>query len=462
MILSDRGVNGRQSPARPQRGPSEDGKAIAVPFAPSDSTALGIYAKTAAAFPEKHERPRVIWATVDSESGEVAPLHQVGTELRLYVSPQAARAQRFALKSVVNKLIPKGRTAKCMRWLVPKQELQIHRSREHGKAFYSGLQVCASVWHCPVCAAKISERRRVELQSAITTAKAMGWQVMLLTLTVPHGLGDDIDVMLDQMMAAWRATSSNRAGKALRSSIGLQGTIRALEVTDGSNGFHPHFHALLFLDSNMTPKAVEAGFRPLWQSACLKAGLPRPSDRHGVKVDDGSKAAAYASKWGLESELTKGHMKHGKEGGMTPWDMLRDVLENDSERSRKRFMVYAEAFKGRRQLYWSNGLKARLAVVDLADDEIVAQVEDEAVVLAKLTSEQWKAVLATRSESALLDVAENNPDALDGFLEGLQAMVGRMADGTAPAVARLRRVIAGMVSTATEQEKPVNQNEGSE
>lgn len=32
---------------------------------------------------------------------------------------------------------------------VPKQALQVHRSIEHGKAFFSGLQVCASVWLAP-------------------------------------------------------------------------------------------------------------------------------------------------------------------------------------------------------------------------------------------------------------------------------------------------------------------------
>ena len=226
--------------------------------------------------------------------------------------PKRHRAQRFALKSVVNRLLPTSRTSKCCRWRVPKQALQVHRSIEHGKAFFSGLQVCASVWACPVCAAKISERRRAELVTAVALAKSMGMHVKLLTLTVPHGLGDDLPTLLVQIRNAWRRTTTGRAGKDFRKLLGIKGTIRALEVTHGQNGFHPHLHVLLFLEQDATNGCIQGLFTPIWQDACTKAGLPRPSDAHGCRVDDGSKAAAYASKWGLESEMTKSHTKQGR------------------------------------------------------------------------------------------------------------------------------------------------------
>ncbi|MCH0743043.1 protein rep, partial [Pseudomonas aeruginosa] len=203
----------------------------------------------------------------------------------------------------------------------------MHRSTEHGKAFFSGLQVCASVWACPVCAAKISERRRAELVTAVALAKSMGMHVKLLTLTVPHGLGDDLPTLLGQIRNAWRRTTTGRAGKDFRKLLGIKGTIRALEVTHGQNGFHPHLHVLLFLEQDATNACVQGLFTPIWQDACAKAGLPRPSEAHGCRVDDGSKAAAYASKWGLESEMTKSHTKQGRNGSRTPWDFLRAFLE---------------------------------------------------------------------------------------------------------------------------------------
>lgn len=379
--------------------------------APGDGRpCLGIYAKTDSA-------PPGAALTVDPETGE-----DLGERP---IDPRSSRAERYALKSVVNRLLPTSRTSKCMRWRVPKQELQIHKSNVHGRAFYSGLQVCASVWACPVCAAKISERRRADLVEAITTAKAQGLSVYLLTLTVPHGLGDDVRQVLDSMLAAWRKCTTSRAGSNVKKLIGLVGTVRALEVTHGANGFHPHLHVLLFLDGQLSPAAVQEAWRPLWQQACQRAGLPKPSDLHGCRVDDGSHAAAYASKWGLESEMTKGHTKKGKQGGRTPWDLLREVLSagSDAAKCSALFRVYAEAFKGRRQLYWSNGLRALLELSQEAtDEEIAAAQEDSSRVLAALTTEEWQAILATKSEAIVLNFAEDHPEALPVLLASLVAM----------------------------------------
>ena len=336
--------------------------------------------------------------------------------------PRKARAERYALKSVVNRLLPTSRTSKCMRWIVPDGYAKIHRSTEHQRAFYSGLQVCASVWACPVCAAKISERRRVELISAIATSKAMGMQAYLLTLTVPHGLGDDVAQVVDGIHLAWKKTTNGRAAQNIRQAIGLRGFIRALEVTHGKNGFHPHLHVLLFLDSGMSPASVQNAFGPLWQKACVAAGLPRPSDLHGCKVSDGSYAASYASKWGLESEMTRTHTKKGKPDSKTPWDFLRDVFaKNESaEKSASLFRLYAETFKGKKQLYWSNGLRKLLALGEVAtDEEIAEKIEDEAQVIAELTMEQWDAIIRTESESLILDIAEKRPEKLAYALEEL-------------------------------------------
>lgn len=360
---------------------------------------------------------------VDPETGEVRTLHQVKGEWIDLPDHRKLRAERWALKASAHRLLPADhRTTKCHRWRVPKQEIQVLRGGDHGRAFYKGLQVCASVWCCPVCASKISERRRVELVGAVATAKAMDLKVYLLTLTVPHGLGDDVKVMLAGMAKAWAKMNQGRPGVENRQRVGLVGTVRALEVTHGANGFHPHFHALLFLDTDLAPDQVQAAFSPLWQKVAVRSGLPMPSDLHGCRVDDGEKAAAYVSKgagWGLESELTKGHLKRGKKGSRTPWDLLRDCSEGDRNAG-SLFSVYADAFHGRRQLYWSNGLKKRLAVQDCTDEEIAHQEDEQAAqLLARITEPQWKAVRSLHFESVVLDLAESSPEGLRQFLESL-------------------------------------------
>lgn len=385
---------------------------------------LGINARTEASherrgFQRVGEVPKLV-EEIDPETGEITRFEETKNGRRLYRTHQELRAERYALKSVVNRLYPISRTAKCCRMRIPRQFVRILKNPQFQKAHYAGLIRCASVWWCPLCAAKIAERRRAELVAAVATAKAMGWQALLMTCTVPHGLGDDINGMLDQMLNAWRRTTTARAGKDMRKLLGVEGTIRTLEVTDGKNGFHPHFHVLIFARSEFTPLSFQSGFLPLWQDACVKAGLPCPSDEHGLRVDDGSWAAAYATKWGLEDEMVRGHMKTSKaHKGLTPWDMLRDILKNDSKRSEARFRLYAEAFKGRRQLYWSNGLKEKLAVEEISDDELASMNEEHSLELAELTDQQWRAVLAIRSESALLDVAESNSASIPAILQGI-------------------------------------------
>lgn len=361
------------------------------------------------------------WTSPNVETGEITPYALSSNRKReavakIYKTPQQVRGERWALKAVASELLHGTRVCKCHRIRAKQQSVRVMLEQESGKAFYTGLQTCGSVWGCPLCAAKISERRRKELKKAIKQAKQLGLQVMLLTLTIPHGLGDDVNAITDQMIAAWDSIKRNKAGRTVRDKVGLVGTIRAIEVTHGQNGFHPHFHILLFIESSMTPPEVHALYAPLWQSSCVKQGLPRPSDSHGCKVDDGSWAAAYASKWGLESEMTKGHTKTANGKGMTPWDMLRAVLHDNDQEAAKLFKVYYEAFKGRRQLCWSKGLKKMLDVADLTDEEIAAQDQERAFELSAITAEQWRHIIKRKLESAVLDVAERDPEGFKDFL----------------------------------------------
>jgi len=335
---------------------------------------------------------------------------------------RTARAERYALKAAARRLLPRDhRTTKCMNWRVPDREIQVHRGAITDKAFYHGLQVCAMAWSCPVCAAKISERRRHEVAKAMRQADELGLKVMLVTLTVPHGLGDDVKVIADRMGKAWTRLWQGKGGVERRLDLGLFGHIRALEVTHGANGFHPHFHALFFVHPDQIRPGAWARFSAFWQVAAVRSGLPRPSNERGCRVDDGDKASQYVAKgvWGLESEVTKGHVKGGKRGSRTPFDLLKAFRDGDKAAGAL-WRVYVDAFEGRRQLYWSNGLKKLLSIAELTDEEITAKPDDErSLLLATVTDDQWRLIYRRHMESAVLDLAEVSVDALRRFLEWL-------------------------------------------
>jgi hypothetical protein len=153
-------------------------------------------------------------------------------------------------------------------------------------------------------------------------------------------------------------------------------------------------------------KDWEARLYLRWAAYCQKAGLGTPSYAHGIKLDDGTQAAKYVTKWGLEDEMTKGHSKKAKAGGETPFDLLRSALADAGDvQARALFQEFADCFKGKRQLSWSNGLKARFNQVEKTDEELAAEQDDRAVLLGLLTVDQWRDVLKVEGRATVLEIA---------------------------------------------------------
>jgi hypothetical protein len=339
-------------------------------------------------------------------------------KLRATFAPENTRVMRYALQSVARKILLKSRTSNCLRLRSFNSDVEIWRSREYGTASYGGLQTCGSVWACPVCSAKIAERRRVELLASMEIHKAKGGTVSLLTLTTPHQRGDVLLELLQQQGKALQSFLRDRKVKEVFAEMGYIGQVRALEVTHGrksarNNGWHPHFHILQFHQvkgSDADRKDWMARLYLRWVAYCQKAGLGIPSYTHGIRLDDGSKAAQYVTKWGLEDEMTKGHTKKGKAGGETPFDLLRSVLADRTDKQGAAlFKEFADGFKGKKQLSWSRGLKALFLVDEKTDDELAEEKDTAGDSLALLTDDQWRDVLKVEGRSALLHVAEH-PD----------------------------------------------------
>ena len=349
---------------------------------------------------------------VDPDTGEIFG----------FVSPMDGRVQRFIVQSVTRKLLPMSRTNNCLRVRQGGKQIQVNKSVKYGTASYSGLQTCGSVWICPVCAAKIAERRRAEIIAAMSAHKAAGGCVNMLTLTAPHQRSDDLRELLAMQSRALNSFWNDRQVKGVFQEMGVIGQIRALEVTHGrkseqNNGWHPHYHVLLFSGSGVdltnqdVPPVLDwvITLYTRWAACCVKAGLGRPSLAHGLKLDDGSHAAKYVSKWGLEDEMTKGHTKKALHGE-TPFDFLRAVLANpEDKQAAALFRHFAEVFKGKRQLHWSRGLKKRYAIGERSDDELAHEKEDALeLLLGTITLEQWRDVLAVEGRGAVLSLAASS------------------------------------------------------
>lgn len=361
---------------------------------------------------------------VDPETGEIT----------CGFDPMDSRVQRFILQSVARKAIPKSRTDNCLRVRQKGKDVEVWKSHEFKTACFAGLQTCGSVWACPVCAAKIAERRRGEIVAAMAAHKAAEGTVTLLTLTCPHQRTDNLGDLLAKQAKALNRFWADRSAKAVFKEMGIIGQIRALEVTHGrkseqNNGWHPHYHILQFggvgvdlaLFEPIQMRDWQVRLYLVWAQACKRAGLGEPSFAHGLKLDDGSKAAKYVSKWGLEDEMTKGHTKKASQGE-TPFDFLRAYLADpEDKQALAMFKEFAETFKGKRQLHWSKGLKKRYAIGELTDEELSAQMEDEARLLGSVTLDQWRDVLAANGRGVVLQLAASSGwDAVEFYLASIK------------------------------------------
>lgn len=359
-----------------------------------------------------------------SEIGVAVPL---GTIARIASPSEAPRPQpaaiseRFYLQSLSRRLLREERVSHCFRSLRPMHtHIEVYHIPERMSSRFVGLQRCASVWHCPVCASHITEFRRAELARAIEAADRADLAVYMQTLTGAHTRWDDLRLWLDNFNDARRSLTSGKHGTAfLRERFGFVGKITALEVTwSQRNGWHPHCHELLFVPKEANMQNYGEWMRSRWSSVAARHGLSM--NVHGYKLDRTYGAVAdYVSKfghepsrvpWGVDAEMTKSHMKRPRNTeSETPFGLL--AWSSELPQAAALFQEYARTFKGRHQLQWSQGLRELLGVEERSDESIVEGVDDKlGPLLARLTPAQWRVVLAQDARSEVVQAA-NTGDA---------------------------------------------------
>ena len=313
------------------------------------------------------------------------------------------RFTRFSLQSAARRLLPDERVAQCLRVRRKDVEAVSVYRRDNCSTYYGGLTVCGSTWTCPVCAAKISERRRTELTSAVSTWKDRGGFIAFLTFTVPHTIHSKPFELVDTLLELYRALNSgrNRMSVAVPNFVGQ---VKALEVTHGEHGWHPHFHVLLFVDKKPDLQEIHKKIWSRWESLVRSSGLGVPSES-AFKVEDGSKAAQYVSKWGIPEEMTKGHIKNARsERGRTPFALLADYNRGDKQAGAL-FRQFAQTFKGRQQIRWSAGLRNLLEIgLEKTDEQVSQSVDALDQKLATISDQQWRIILRHDLRSVVLEL----------------------------------------------------------
>ena len=333
----------------------------------------------------------------------------------------ASRWTRFNLQGVIADVLPQHRCVVCGEKAVPNRVPALYEGADGGY-FYGNVRACGSVWVCPYCAAKVGGRRAAELRTGIENAKAAGLAVSFLTFTVSHHAGQSLAELLDGYTRAMRRMRNGRAWQAFARQVGYVGSVRNLEVTWGERtGWHPHGHALWFTARPLN--ALEQAWVFMrWQAAAAAEGLT--AGRRGFDVTTADAAVSgYLTKlgtasWAAPEELTMQHYKRGRGTRFAPFDLARGFGETGDLELADRFREYANAFHGRRQLYWSRGLRDLLGVgAEAADEEVANAHEDVARVVYAFTEQEWRTVARGRYQLLLLDAV------VRGGYEGFYALL---------------------------------------
>lgn len=340
-----------------------------------------------------------------------------------------------------------------------------------GQPGIEGVKRCKSPWACECCAPAIGETRAGELDAMMAGWLKLGGSVLFVTATLRHHLGDDLDALMEQLQEAWSrvwrweaprfGTGADTWGLLLNGEYGPRrstravtwkgkpsrvrpewygGQARAIEVTHGEHGWHPHVHAAVFLEPGHDVVPAMRAVRRLslrWRESVELMGgstivtpvRDRKSKRLTIPgwdvrpITTAGEAAKYLTKvqggWGAGLELARIDLKQSRSGGMKPFDLLHGAMDGDT-RCERLWGVYERATATKKRIVVSPGLAARCGVelLDDDDDELVTgKLDGPAVAGAVVPAKHWRAVWMRGDAAELVNVVcalgRGDPGAID-------------------------------------------------
>jgi hypothetical protein len=342
-------------------------------------------------------------------------------------------AYLYQLQSAAREIANNHRVCACCRIAVPGRQVEVWANSAIRRARYRNVVRCADVWVCPVCANHITAQRRDDLKHVVKELRPKSI-LMMVSFTVRHQLTDTLHETLTVLLDAWRLMTTARRWDVVRGDC--IGYVRALEVTWGEvNGWHPHIHVMFAWDPTADAIAQYARIKGDWSKYVTDAGGDSDVAIATHMTLDFGTIFLYLAKWGIPEEMTRGAMsKRQRDGGMTPFGILDGYIAsiriaNPPPMQSTAFYgilyrEYMRAMKGKRQLTWSRQPNIRSSVglsEEKSEDEIVIGESAGYVLLARLTTCQWSAIIANDARGRLLDAAAiGDIGAMDDIIAGCE------------------------------------------
>ena len=186
-----------------------------------------------------------------------------------------------------------------------------------------------------------------DIKTAITNHQNNNGTLYHMVFTARHKRTDNIKILLPKMYRAKQEFWRSYILKKLRKELGLKGHVSNVEVTySDKNGFHPHFHILLFAQNNLSESYLLDTFYNVWAKSLRQENLSVNKDCFSLTkgIDNN-----YLTKLACE---VSGNNK-GSERGLSMWGLAHKAMKENSHEYLSLFFKLHEALKGRRMVLWS-------------------------------------------------------------------------------------------------------------
>lgn len=298
-----------------------------------------------------------------------------------------------------------------------------------------GLKSCGNNSACPVCAAKLSAIRGNQLKELMTAGRKNNRSYMMVVATIPHTPGEQLEITLNQVIDMSRYIHRHKDfvkfKKLTKCRFVHGGLENMVSFKNGLVDWHPHKNYLLDFDISV-PEIIgimgldtelelrfyvsklltELGQKYLdfkkIDKKLLSPFLKQDRKTKRIHVKSGVSASLefndeYISKWGLDSELTSGIYKDGKNSdSFHPFNLL-DFIYNENTKTTKEqkyqcikaFQQFVVASKGKWWFYFGRGAIAFYnenynteLKVKKDEDELLA-LEDDGELIYFLEHQEW-------------------------------------------------------------------------
>lgn len=265
------------------------------------------------------------------------------------------------------------------------------RGKRGARARFVGVACSNNMRLDPVDASRVAYKRRLEIVRAITWGYCNDFVPVMLTLTLYHDwTWDPLAKLIAVLRGAYGDLFGHNIGGRLKNEIGFRYRIYRMEETlDAKNGWHPHYHIILFVPksnlqiaSDLEPKLKERWVKLVtkYYRAILGKELPDYASRmlykHGLRFsrwDDGVHGresgplrgvddSVYLNKiMGLDSAFANNiyagdaELSNLRKETMTPFDLLRGDITAEKV---DLWNEYAVATKGLSVFRFTPGFKA--------------------------------------------------------------------------------------------------------